>query len=318
MARGIRQAPSRSISSRTARAASDGPVLRQASSPGPLKEMLNYEMVTTHRELLGMVRRYRNVESIALDIETASNGGFGSWRGAIRLIQIGVDDDIHGREQAVVDCFAVDPRPLMKLLTDEREKVIHSSAFEKEWFAYHHDVWLPNVYDTCTAWQAIHSERRKRDESYGRQLANLKVVTEQVFGVDISKDDQASDWGATHLSASQLDYAAMDVALLGPLAERTKEAAAQLQLEDKVDKSAAAVDGRIEKVLAKRLAIDGRQDENHTLMRAMEHVRSRAELDRIWKAGRQVALHHQSRVSARQFYEAKLAELAAARAAVAA
>lgn len=290
------------------------PRFRTASTPGPFKEMLNYEVITGRRELQAMVRRFRNAQSVALDIETASNGGFGSWRGAIRLIQIGVDDAEHGRQQAVVDCFAVDPKPLMKLLADEREKVIHYSAFEKEWFAYHHDVWLPNVYDTCTAWQAIHAERRKRDGDYGRRSASLKAVTQDVFGEDISKDDQASDWGASHLSASQLDYAALDVALLGPLAERTKAAAAELRIEAAVDKSAGAVDGRVRNVIGKRLETAGRQDEEVFLIRALEHVKSRAELDRVWSAGRQIALHHESRTRAKRLYDAKQAELIAARA----
>ncbi|EPX82330.1 ribonuclease D [Salipiger mucosus] len=42
----------------------------------------------------------------------------------------------------------------------------------------------------------------------------LKALTQELLGVDISKQQQSSDWGATELSAAQLDYAASDVLYL--------------------------------------------------------------------------------------------------------
>ncbi|MCR9124933.1 MAG: ribonuclease H-like domain-containing protein [Rhodobacteraceae bacterium] len=42
----------------------------------------------------------------------------------------------------------------------------------------------------------------------------LKNLTQELLGVDISKQQQMSDWGAPDLTAAQLDYAASDVLYL--------------------------------------------------------------------------------------------------------
>lgn len=48
----------------------------------------------------------------------------------------------------------------------------------------------------------------------------LKDVTKELLGIDISKQQQSSDWGAEALSAAQIDYAASDVLNLHALRER--------------------------------------------------------------------------------------------------
>jgi ribonuclease D len=47
----------------------------------------------------------------------------------------------------------------------------------------------------------------------------LKVLLQDILGVDISKQQQQSDWGAEELSPAQLDYAASDVLHLHRLKE---------------------------------------------------------------------------------------------------
>jgi ribonuclease D len=47
----------------------------------------------------------------------------------------------------------------------------------------------------------------------------LKVLLQDILGVDISKQQQQSDWGAEELSPAQLDYAASDVLYLHRLRE---------------------------------------------------------------------------------------------------
>jgi len=48
----------------------------------------------------------------------------------------------------------------------------------------------------------------------------LKDLTKELIGVDLSKQQQSSDWGATALSEAQLTYAASDVLHLHALRER--------------------------------------------------------------------------------------------------
>jgi ribonuclease D len=47
----------------------------------------------------------------------------------------------------------------------------------------------------------------------------LKVLLQDILGVDISKQQQQSDWGAEELTPAQLDYAASDVLYLHRLRE---------------------------------------------------------------------------------------------------
>ncbi len=47
----------------------------------------------------------------------------------------------------------------------------------------------------------------------------LKNLTQELIGVDISKQQQSSDWGAPNLTKAQIDYAASDVLNLHKLRE---------------------------------------------------------------------------------------------------
>ncbi|MBZ0124583.1 MAG: ribonuclease D [Roseovarius sp.] len=51
----------------------------------------------------------------------------------------------------------------------------------------------------------------------------LKYLAQELLGVDLSKQQQSSDWGAPELSAAQLDYAASDVLYLHRLREALDE-----------------------------------------------------------------------------------------------
>ena len=48
----------------------------------------------------------------------------------------------------------------------------------------------------------------------------LKNLLQELLSVDISKQQQSSDWGAPHLSKAQVEYAASDVLYLHELRER--------------------------------------------------------------------------------------------------
>ena len=51
----------------------------------------------------------------------------------------------------------------------------------------------------------------------------LKYLLQEMLGVDISKQQQTSDWGAPELTEAQLDYAASDVLYLHRLKDRMDE-----------------------------------------------------------------------------------------------
>ncbi len=67
----------------------------------------------------------------------------------------------------------------------------------------------------------------------------LKNLLDELLGVDISKLQQMSDWGAETLTQAQLDYAASDVLYLHRLKEKLDE---RLAREGRTDLAQAAFD----------------------------------------------------------------------------
>ena len=67
----------------------------------------------------------------------------------------------------------------------------------------------------------------------------LKNLTDELLGVDISKQQQSSDWGAANLSKAQIDYAASDVLYLHRMREKLIE---RLEREGRLAMAQAAFD----------------------------------------------------------------------------
>ena len=67
----------------------------------------------------------------------------------------------------------------------------------------------------------------------------LKNLLEELLGIDISKLQQMSDWGAEDLTKAQLDYAASDVLYLHRLKEKLDD---RLEREGRTDLAQAAFD----------------------------------------------------------------------------
>lgn len=67
----------------------------------------------------------------------------------------------------------------------------------------------------------------------------LKYLLQELLGVDISKQQQSSDWGASELTKAQVDYAASDVLYLHQL---RAELDVRLAREDRTDLAQACFD----------------------------------------------------------------------------
>ncbi|MBY5933329.1 ribonuclease D [Tateyamaria omphalii] len=67
----------------------------------------------------------------------------------------------------------------------------------------------------------------------------LKNLLQEMLGIDISKQQQSSDWGADTLSDAQLEYAASDVLYLHKLREALNE---RLEREGRMDIAQACFD----------------------------------------------------------------------------
>ena len=107
---------------------------------------------------------------------------------------------------------AYDAPNIKRLLTDPAVlKIFHFGRFDIAMFALHLGVTTAPVYCTKIASKLA----RTYTDRHG-----LKDVVRELMGVDMSKAQQSSDWGAERLSPEQLAYAASDVAYLHGLRTR--------------------------------------------------------------------------------------------------
>ena len=104
---------------------------------------------------------------------------------------------------------------LKRLLTDPKVlKIFHFGRFDIGMFELHLGVETRPVYCTKIASKLA----RTYTDRHG-----LKDVSRELAGVDMSKAQQSSDWGAAELSQAQMDYAASDVLYLHAIKNRLNE-----------------------------------------------------------------------------------------------
>lgn len=107
--------------------------------------------------------------------------------------------------------FDGSPR-LKALLTDASiQKIFHYGRFDIALLMHSFNISISNVYCTKIASRLTRSYT-------GRH--GLKDLCKELLGVEISKEEQSSDWGAPELTPQQQAYAAKDVLYLHALKEK--------------------------------------------------------------------------------------------------
>jgi ribonuclease D len=145
--------------------------------------------------------------AIAVDTETM---GLQPHRDRLCVVQVSRGDGTADVVQIPRD----GPRPerLMAVLADERVlKIFHFARFDIAVLHHALGVMPGPVYCTKIASKLV----RTYTDRHG-----LKDLCRELLGVEISKGQQSSDWGADALTPAQVDYAASDVLHLHALKER--------------------------------------------------------------------------------------------------
>lgn len=147
-------------------------------------------------ELAELCARLRQQAAIAVDTEFMRTDTFYPIAG---LIQIG-----DGKISYLIDPLAIQNfSPLRELMLDENVvKVLHSCSEDIEVFARLLGLVPSPIFDTQIA---------AAFAGFGFSLGYAGLV-KVVLGVEIPKDETRSDWLQRPLSASQVKYAALDVA----------------------------------------------------------------------------------------------------------
>ena len=144
--------------------------------------------------------------SIAIDTETL---GLNPHRDRLCVVQISRGDG----EADVVQILADGPPPavLIRVLSDPSVlKIFHFARFDLAVLSLRLGVMPGPVYCTKIASKLV----RTYTDRHG-----LKDLLREMLEVDVSKQQQSSDWGAETLTQAQIDYAASDVLHLHRLRE---------------------------------------------------------------------------------------------------
>jgi ribonuclease D len=141
---------------------------------------------------------------VAIDTETL---GLNPFRDRLCLAQLSSGDGVCHAVQFAAGEYAA-PN-LKKMLADPNTtKLFHFARFDVAMFRRWLGVDCKPIYCTKIASKLV----RTYTDRHG-----LKDLVREILGVDISKEQQSSDWGAPDLSEKQLAYAAGDVAYLHQL-----------------------------------------------------------------------------------------------------
>ncbi|MEE2745370.1 MAG: ribonuclease H-like domain-containing protein [Pseudomonadota bacterium] len=186
-------------------------------------------------------------KSVAVDTETL---GLNPIRDRLCLVQLASDTGQTHLVQFSGDVYAA-PN-LVKLLFDDKvTKIFHYARFDLAVLSHYLDIVSAPVFCTKIASRLT----RTYTEKHG-----LKDLCGELLGIEISKNQQQSDWGAECLDKEQLLYAATDVIYLH----------------------------RLKDILELRLKREGRQ---HLAKASFEYLPIRIELDLLGWAEQDIFSH---------------------------
>ena len=147
---------------------------------------------------------------VAIDCETM---GLNPHRDRLCVVQMSSGD---GNAHVVqIEQGQTQAPNLTALLTNpDVLKLFHFGRFDIAVLLHHFGALATPVYCTKIASRLV----RTYTDRHG-----LKQLLQELLDVDISKQQQSSDWGAAHLTEAQIAYAASDVLYLHALREKLED-----------------------------------------------------------------------------------------------
>ena len=161
--------------------------------------------IRLHRGDLPDLSRYK--ESVAIDTETM---GLHPHRDRLCVVQMSNGDGSADIVQISKDHGAA-PNLTALLANPKIIKIFHFARFDLAALYHAFGVMPQPVYCTKIASRLTRTYTDRH---------SLKDLVREVLNIDLSKQQQSSDWGASALSEAQLAYAASDVLHLHALRER--------------------------------------------------------------------------------------------------
>jgi len=161
--------------------------------------------IRLHRGDLPDITRYKG--AVAVDTETM---GLDLTRDRLCVVQVSAGDG--SADVVQIPTGAIAAPNLKRLLGDASVlKIFHFARFDLAMLYRTLGVMATPVFCTRTASRLV----RTYTDKHG-----LKDLVRELLGIDLSKQQQSSDWGADALSDAQLAYAASDVLHLHALRDK--------------------------------------------------------------------------------------------------
>jgi len=145
--------------------------------------------------------------SVAVDSETL---GLNPHRDRLCVVQISTGDNTAHLVQFQKDDYAA-PNLRALLKNPEIEKIFHFARFDIAVFKQYLAVDTAPVFCTKVASKLVRTYTNRH---------GLKDLTAELLGIELSKQQQSSDWASVDLSEAQKRYAASDVVYLHALKNR--------------------------------------------------------------------------------------------------
>ena len=148
--------------------------------------------------------------SVAIDTETM---GLNPNRDRLCLVQLSSGD---GNAHLVQIAKGQNKAPNLKKIFEDQKliKIFHYARFDVAVLKKYLSVDVAPSYCTKIASKLV----RTYTDRHG-----LKDLTRELLDVDISKQQQSSNWGAENLSSAQLEYAASDVYYLHKMMDKLNQ-----------------------------------------------------------------------------------------------
>jgi len=160
------------------------------------------------------------MNTIYFDSETS---GLDPFKNRITLVQV-------LRDKKIILDNLKDPASIQKLkdLLESSLVVGHNLKFDLKFIKHHFDIEPTNLFDTYIAEILISGGQKARQKG----TATLEAVTKQYTGIQLNKSrDVRMSFHGSKLTAEQIKYAAMDVAVLPEIHKKQQEQLKALGLE---------------------------------------------------------------------------------------
>jgi len=182
-----------------------------------------FQLISDAESLRTACGELENAAFLGFDVETTH---LDPYKGELRLVQMS-----DGKNTKVIDVRAFggktgdgswlrtnpDLAPLRDLLASTKQtKIAHNAKFDTKWVRHHLGTEVGGVYDTYLASVLISAGEVERRHG-------LADVVQFFLGRSLDKREQVSNWGADELSHSQIEYAALDAAIMPEVREKLEE-----------------------------------------------------------------------------------------------